>query len=162
MPSILKRKRYQCGGDLTLPDPDTGLARRFRAGDELPAEFQATLPKAEIDVMLGCAALFEIGAQPAAKLPEPPPRPLTVAEVLHNTGWSAADVGDGQVTDGPRGWVITVLDKAPRDSDLKVLTEVYTRFHKPMVVHSLSGGECVATVNFGELVSLLASTMGTW
>ena len=58
--------------------------------------------------------LREIGAPPAPKPIPESPTPLTPVEVLRHAGWPAVAVVDGQVTGGPRGYAITVLDKAAR------------------------------------------------
>jgi len=98
--------------------------------------------------------LREIGAPLAPqRAPEPPRRP-TVEEILRNTGWSAAAVEDGQVVNGPRGYTITVLERAARDADLKRVAGAHPPFEIPVVVHRV-GDELVATLPLARLAARL-------
>jgi hypothetical protein len=155
MAILTSKKRYRIGGDFSMRDRE-GEPRHFSAGDELPAELLAMLSPASVDVLLGNATLREIGAPPAREPAAEPPKPPTVAETLYTAGWLTATVVDGQVTGGPRGYALTVLDKAPRDRDLKaVVAWPGAAGDTPVLVHPIDG-VLVATVTLARLAQLLA------
>jgi hypothetical protein len=154
MPAILKKKRYRLGGELSVSDAD-GFPRHFSIGDEMPEDVLTRLSRGEIDAMLGNGMLREIGAPPTPKPAPEPARPLTAAEILRSAGWHKADVVDGRVTGGPRGYAIAVLDKAARESDLK--KAAWRGGETPVLVHRVDG-EPVATISLVRLASLLAVT----
>jgi hypothetical protein len=152
--AILTRKNYRFGGTLTATD-DNGLPVEFHAGDEAPEWFVARLNKGEVTALESTGMLRQVGAPPPPPRVPEPPRPLTVAEILRAAGWTAASVVDGRVTAGPRGYAITVLDKAARDSDLKRVTGIGGE--KPVLVHRVDG-ELVATVTLQQMARLLAAS----
>ena len=94
-----RKPRYRLGGDLTLPHPKGGV-RRFVAGDELPADFQAQLSTGEINAHLAIGLLLELGKPSAPRQAEAPPTPPTPQEILTNFGLP---------TSGPR---VTVPESA--------------------------------------------------
>jgi hypothetical protein len=150
--AVLTRKRYTFGGTLTATDAN-GMPVEHHAGDPVPDEWLARRTPGEIDALRGTGMLREVGAKAAPRAPEPPATPLTVAEILRSTeGWPRADVVDGQVVNGPRGWTILVYDKAAREGDLKQVLSVDDAV---VVVHRI-GGESVVTVSAARFAKLLA------
>jgi hypothetical protein len=128
-------------------------------GDVLPDALAASLTKGELDAMLAIGKLVEVGAKPAPRPPEPPRRPLTVAEILRNTeAWPRADVVGGQVIEGPRGYKIEVLGKPARHSDLRKVS--WSGGETPILVHPVDG-QLVASISLIRLAQLLgAATFG--
>jgi hypothetical protein len=138
---------------MTASDP-RGLPIEHHAGDPVPDEWLAERSKGEIAVLVANGMLRDPDAPPPARQPEPPPQPLTVSETLRNAGWWDAAVVNNQVTNGPQGCEISVMNKAPRESDLKQVLGVGRETQ--IVVHEVDGVP-VATLSFARLAQLLAN-----
>jgi hypothetical protein len=82
----------------------------------------------------------------------------TAEELLRNLVWASADVVDGEVLHGPRGYAIRIMDKPPGASDLKQLAE--TGPEAGVIVHRAGDGGLVASISFGRLLRLLSTVPG--
>ena len=142
--AILTRKKYRFGGTLTANDAD-GLPVEFHAGDPVPDDRLARLGPREIQVNIDRGMLREIGAPPAPRPPEAPPKPMTLSEILQSFGLPTA---------GPRGVTLQVLDRAPRDRDLTACTAPVPE--TTVLVHEAPDGTPVGTISLVKLLALFA------